>query len=78
MVYSAAGNQIYAWRRGCELKHIYKGHEHPVKLLLPFGPHLISIDVKSQLKVLHTSNTIIYDRERITRCPMDMLYIGII
>ena len=51
MVYSAAGNQIYAWRRGCELKHIYKGHEHPVKLLLPFGPHLISIDVKSQLKV---------------------------
>ena len=51
MVYSAAGNQIYAWRRGCELKHIYKGHESQVKLLLPFGPHLISIDANSQLKV---------------------------
>ena len=25
MVYSAAGNDIYAWRRGCELKHTYKG-----------------------------------------------------
>ena len=51
MVYSAAGNQIYAWRRGCELKHVYKGHENAVKLLLPFGPHLVSIDEKSQLKV---------------------------
>lgn len=51
MVYSAAGNQIYAWRRGSELKHIYRGHEYQVKLLLPFGPHLISVDEESQLKV---------------------------
>ena len=51
MVYSAAGNDIYAWRRGCELKHTYKGHQSKVKLLLPFGPHLISIDEESQLFV---------------------------
>ena len=51
MVYSAAGNDIYAWRRGCELKHTYKGHQSKVKLLLPFGPHLISIDKESQLFV---------------------------
>lgn len=51
MVYSAAGNEIYAWRRGNELKHIYKGHQNQVKLLLPFGPHLVSIDSKSQLFV---------------------------
>ena len=51
MIYSAAGNEIYAWRRGSELKHVYKGHEYQVKLLLPFGPHLISIDSQSQLRV---------------------------
>jgi len=51
MVYSAAGNDIYAWRRGCELKHTYKGHQCKVKLLFPFGPHLISIDEESQLFV---------------------------
>ena len=42
MVYSSAGSIIYAWRRGSELKHVYKGHQYPIHLLLPFGPHLIS------------------------------------
>ena len=49
MIYSAAGSTIYAWRRGSELKHSYKGHEDTVILLLPFGPHLISVDKSSQL-----------------------------
>ena len=52
MVYSAAGNITYAWRRGCELKHVYKGHESKVHLLLPFGPHLISISIDSKL-IIH-------------------------
>lgn len=51
MVYSSAGSIIYAWRRGSELKHVYKGHEYLVHLLMPFGPHLISVDEKSNLKV---------------------------
>lgn len=51
MIYSAAGNTIYAWRRGSELKHSYKGHEDTVILLLPFGPHLISVDKSSQLMI---------------------------
>ena len=51
LVFSAAGNTIYAWRRGCEVKHTYHGHENKVHLLLPFGPQLISIDVESQLRI---------------------------
>ena len=51
MVYSSAGNIIYAWRRGCELKHVYNAHKYTVHLLLPFGPNLISVDQKSNLKV---------------------------
>ncbi|XP_029158137.1 WD repeat-containing protein 36 [Nylanderia fulva] len=50
-VYTASGNDIYAWRRGTELKHTYKGHECAVHLLLPFGAHLLSIDESSTLKV---------------------------
>lgn len=51
MVYSASGKTIYAWRRGSELKHTYVGHVNNVRLLLPFGPHLISVDEKSIVKV---------------------------
>lgn len=57
MVYSSAGTEIYAWRRGNELKHVYRGHEHKVTLLLPFGPHLISTDIKSQLRVFDIKST---------------------
>lgn len=51
LVYTAADNVIYAWRRGAELSHTYKGHECAVQILLPFGPHLISVDESSNLKV---------------------------
>ncbi|XP_078034603.1 WD repeat-containing protein 36 [Augochlora pura] len=50
-IYTACENVIYAWRRGTELKHTYKGHECAVHSLLPFGPHLISIDEESNVKV---------------------------
>lgn len=50
-IYSSCGNIIYAWRRGNELKHTYKGHEANVHLLLPFGHVLVSIDQSSILKV---------------------------
>lgn len=51
LVFVAAGKDIYAWRRGHELKHIYRGHENPVHLLIPFGPHLLSVDAQSVVKV---------------------------
>ncbi|XP_046967212.1 WD repeat-containing protein 36 [Vanessa cardui] len=50
-VYTASENDIYAWRRGCELKHVYKGHQAPIHKLLPFGIHIISIDEDNVLKI---------------------------
>ncbi|KAJ8724401.1 hypothetical protein PYW08_015875 [Mythimna loreyi] len=50
-VYTASENNIYAWRRGCELKHVYKGHNAPVHLMFPFGIHLISVDEDNVLKI---------------------------
>lgn len=51
-VYTASECNIYAWRRGTELKHTYSGHTSPVHLILPFGPHLLSVDECSSLLVL--------------------------
>ena len=50
-VYTACENEIYAWRRGSEIKHIYKGHDCTVHTLLPFGPHLVSVDENSNVKI---------------------------
>lgn len=60
LVYTAADNLIYAWRRGSELSHTYEGHEHPVHVLLPFGPHLISVDESSNLKVWDIKSESLY------------------
>jgi len=51
LVFTAAGNDIYSWRRGNELQLIMKGHQHPVHLLHPFGPKLLSVDKESLLKI---------------------------
>ncbi|KAG8197503.1 hypothetical protein JTE90_007241 [Oedothorax gibbosus] len=51
LVYTAVKNVIYAWKRGTELKHTYKGPSENVLLLLPFGPHLIAIYENSTLLV---------------------------
>lgn len=50
-VYTACGSNIFAWRRGTELTHSYVGHDATVHALLPFGPHLISVDEFSAVKV---------------------------
>ncbi|XP_063827478.1 WD repeat-containing protein 36 [Ostrinia nubilalis] len=50
-VYTASENDIFAWRRGCELKHVYKGHNAPVHIILPFGSHIISVDRENVLKI---------------------------
>lgn len=50
-IYAASENNIFAWRRGCELKHVYKGHNNRIKFMFPFGPHLISIDECGVLKL---------------------------
>lgn len=50
-IYTACGNKIYAWRRGTELKHTYKGHKKTVRLMFSFGAHLISVDESSVVKI---------------------------
>jgi U3 small nucleolar RNA-associated protein 21 len=50
-IYTACKNEMYAWRRGTELKHTYRGHTKPIHFMLPFGPYLISIDTDNYFKV---------------------------
>lgn len=50
-VYAACGKEIYAWRRGTEIKHTYRGHKRSVHLIIPFGVHLISVDEGSVVKI---------------------------
>ncbi|CAG9861245.1 unnamed protein product [Phyllotreta striolata] len=50
-IYTAVGKVIYAWRRGTELKHTYKGHQHNVRLMIPFGAHLVSVDESNNVKI---------------------------
>lgn len=50
-VYTACATTVYAWRRGTELKHTYSAHNEHVHLMLPFGPHLITIDKTSHIRI---------------------------
>jgi U3 small nucleolar RNA-associated protein 21 len=50
-VYVSSGNVIRALRRGTDVVHEYRGHASPVMTMLPFGPHLISVDEDGVLKV---------------------------
>ncbi|RWS24154.1 WD-repeat protein-like protein [Leptotrombidium deliense] len=60
-IFSASQNEIYAWRHGHKnLVYTYNGHEHTVKLLLPFGQHLISVDDQSFLKIWEIRTQEIY------------------
>ncbi|XP_050316209.1 WD repeat-containing protein 36 [Anthonomus grandis grandis] len=59
-VYTACSNVIYAWRRGTELKHTYKGHGHPIHLMIPFGVHLISVDDNCKVKIWDIKSETVY------------------
>ena len=52
LVFAAAGPDIYVWRRGNELQRVFRGGgEDNVHTLLPFGPHLVSVDRRSLVRV---------------------------
>ncbi|KAF4517408.1 hypothetical protein B566_EDAN005017 [Ephemera danica] len=51
LIHTAAGNTVYSWRMGTQIKHVFNGHTSPVHLLLPFGAHLLSVDESSTLKM---------------------------
>jgi U3 small nucleolar RNA-associated protein 21 len=60
LVYTSCEDQIYAWRRGVELKHTYSGHKAAIKLLFPFAVNLVSIDELGIVKVWDIKTESIY------------------
>ncbi|KAL4237143.1 WD repeat-containing protein 36 [Mactra antiquata] len=49
LTFTACRNVIRAFTRGKQVIHTYEGHKSDVQLLLPFGSHLISVDVDSKV-----------------------------
>ncbi|XP_055378028.1 WD repeat-containing protein 36 [Condylostylus longicornis] len=58
--YVASNKTIYSWRFGKEIRHVYKGHNKNVHLLLPFRAHLIAVDEENILKVWDISSETVY------------------
>uniref|UniRef100_T1J751 WDR36/Utp21 N-terminal domain-containing protein n=1 Tax=Strigamia maritima TaxID=126957 RepID=T1J751_STRMM len=49
LIYTGCQNVIRSWKRGCELINTYED-DSDVRLLLPFGPFLISINENNNVK----------------------------
>uniref|UniRef100_A0AAG5CRH0 WD repeat-containing protein 55 homolog n=1 Tax=Anopheles atroparvus TaxID=41427 RepID=A0AAG5CRH0_ANOAO len=60
LTYVAVGNQIYGWRSSVDLRKVYRGHDKPVHLLMPFAKHLISVDESSLMKIWVVSTQALY------------------
>ncbi|XP_016983783.2 WD repeat-containing protein 36 [Drosophila rhopaloa] len=58
--YSASNKCIFAWRAGKHIRHVYRGHQKDVHLLLPFGSNLIAIDRENVLKVWNIPTEDVY------------------
>ncbi|EDW59190.1 WD repeat-containing protein 36 [Drosophila virilis] len=58
--YTASNKCIYAWRAGKHVRHVYRGHERDVHLLLPFGGNLIAVDRGNVLKVWNIPTDDVY------------------
>lgn len=59
-VFTGCGNQVRAFKRSRQLVHTFDGHSVEVHLLLPFGNHLISVDIHSNLKIWDVENGGVY------------------
>ncbi|ELT99075.1 hypothetical protein CAPTEDRAFT_181222, partial [Capitella teleta] len=60
LVFTACENEIRAFQNNKQVVHTYKGHQHPVHLLLPYGKHLISVDDASCLKIWDITSEELY------------------
>ncbi|XP_034484836.1 WD repeat-containing protein 36 [Drosophila innubila] len=58
--YTASNKCIYAWRAGKHIRHVYRGHERDVHILLPFGGNLIAVDGNNVLKVWNIGTDDVY------------------
>ncbi|XP_062595903.1 WD repeat-containing protein 36-like, partial [Saccostrea cucullata] len=59
-VFTGCVNVVRAFKRSRQLVHTFEGHSSEVHLLLPFGNHLISIDIHSNLKIWDVENGGVY------------------
>lgn len=59
-VFTGCANVVRAFKRSRQLVHTFEGHSSEVHLLLPFGNHLISIDIHSNLKIWDVENGGVY------------------
>ncbi|KAK2499927.1 hypothetical protein MC885_008710, partial [Smutsia gigantea] len=53
LVFAAYGNVFSAFACNKEVVHTYKGHKAEIRLLQPFGDHVISVDTDSILIIWH-------------------------
>ncbi|XP_048757531.1 WD repeat-containing protein 36-like [Ostrea edulis] len=59
-VFTGCGKDVRAFKRSRQLVHTFEGHTNEVHLLLPFGSHLISVDIHSNLKIWDVENGGVY------------------
>jgi U3 small nucleolar RNA-associated protein 21 len=58
-LFSSNSNRLKLWNRGKEVRE-YVGHSSDIHLLLPFGPHIISIDESNIVKIFEIQTADIY------------------
>ncbi|XP_068725814.1 WD repeat-containing protein 36-like [Montipora capricornis] len=58
-VITASGNQITSWKRGKQVA-LFEGHKSDIHFVLSFGPHLISVDDDSNVRVWIVQTTELY------------------
>ncbi|XP_069127390.1 WD repeat-containing protein 36-like [Argopecten irradians] len=59
-VFTGCKNVIRAYTRWKQLTFTYEGHEKDIRLLLPFGEHLVSVDDDSIVKVWDVDAEVVY------------------
>ncbi|XP_033115052.1 WD repeat-containing protein 36-like [Anneissia japonica] len=59
-VYTAYGNTVTAFIRSTTAEHVYECPGKNVHHLLPFGDHLIAVDVESHVSIWHISTKDLY------------------
>ncbi|XP_040613975.1 WD repeat-containing protein 36 isoform X2 [Mesocricetus auratus] len=66
LVFAAYGKVFSAFARNKEIVHTFKGHKAEIRLLQPFGDHVISVDTDSVLIIWH-----IYSEEEYLQLTFD-------
>ena len=52
-LYTSCRNVVYGLAQSQSIKYTFKGHQHPVHIILPFDKHLITVDKESSVMVWH-------------------------